>query len=160
VCAGGFTLLELVLVMVIICTLLGAAAPSLRGFFVSRRTDDAAARIVALTRLARSQAVAEGRIYRLAFDGRQRSCFLEAQRGGGFERLRSSLGRAFRLPDDIQVDMQLAGAVPGQDYVEFFPDGTAEPALIRLTDIKGDVVEVSCPAPTELFSISRPEDEL
>ena len=64
----GLTLLELVLVMVIICTILAMAAPSLRGFFTSRETSDAAAQIVALTHLARSQAITEGRVYRLNLD--------------------------------------------------------------------------------------------
>jgi Tfp pilus assembly protein FimT len=54
------TLLELILVMVILSTVLAMAAPSLRGFFASRRTQDTAAQILALTQLARSQAICEG----------------------------------------------------------------------------------------------------
>jgi Tfp pilus assembly protein FimT len=148
----------LVLVMVIICALLGAAAPSLRGFFISRRTDDAAARIAALARLARSQAVAEGRIYRLAFDPRGRSCYIATQRESGFERPRSSMGRPFRLPDDVEVELAVVGTTMERDYVQFMPDGRAEQATIRLTDIKGGVLEVTCAAPTELFTVSRGED--
>jgi Tfp pilus assembly protein FimT len=145
--------------MVIICTVLGAAAPSLRGFFVSRRTDDAAARIAALTRLARSQAIAEGRVYRLAFDSGGRTCYLEAQREDGFQRPNSSLGRPFRLPDDVQLELQVAGVESGRREIDFLPDGTVDPAVIRLTDIKGGVVEVTCLAPTELYTVSRPEGQ-
>lgn len=145
--------------MVIICTLLAAAAPSLRGFFVSRRTDDAAARIAGLARLARSQAVAEGRLYRLAFDNRERTCYVAARRDAGFERLQSSLGRPFRLPDDVRLELAVAGAGPERDYVAFLPDGRSEQATIRLTDIKGGVIEVKCAAPTELFTVARLEDE-
>src|SRR3972149_3661562 len=64
----GFTLLELILVMVILSTVLAMAAPSLRGFFASRQIQDAAAQILALTQFARSQAVSEGTTYRLNFD--------------------------------------------------------------------------------------------
>ena len=56
----GFTLLELILVMVILSTVLAMAAPSLSGFFGSRQTHDTAAQILALTQLARSQAISEG----------------------------------------------------------------------------------------------------
>ena len=41
----GFTLIELILVMVILCTVLGMAGPSLRGFFSQRQVEDAAASI-------------------------------------------------------------------------------------------------------------------
>ena len=58
--AAGMTLLELILVMLILSTVLAMAAPSLRGFFTSRRIDDAAAQILALTQFARSQADQRG----------------------------------------------------------------------------------------------------
>ncbi|MBM4024858.1 MAG: prepilin-type N-terminal cleavage/methylation domain-containing protein, partial [Planctomycetes bacterium] len=61
----GMTLLELILVLIILSTVLALAAPSLRGFFASRRIDGAAAQILALTQWARSQAVSEGIVYRL-----------------------------------------------------------------------------------------------
>ena len=79
----GFTLLELILVMVILSTVLAMAAPSLRGFFASRKTHDTAAQILALTQFARSQAISEGIVYRLNFDTRQRTYWLTAQQAGG-----------------------------------------------------------------------------
>jgi hypothetical protein len=140
--------------MVIICTLLGAASPSLRGFFISRKTDDTAARILAVTRLARSRAISEGRVYRLNFDLRQRTVFLTAPGEGGFRQIESSLGVAFRLPDEVEVEV--ADAYGSRDYLDFFPDGRAEPAMIRVTDVKGGVAEVVCAAPTEAFVVQRP----
>jgi type II secretion system protein H len=154
---GGFTLLELVLVMLIICTVLGAASASLRGFFVSRRTDDTAVRIVALARLARSMAVSEGRVYRLAFGRKEREFYLVAREEGGFRRPRSGLGRIFEVPDEVSLEL-LREAAGERDHVSFFPDGRAEPAAIRLTDIKGGIVEVRCAAPAEPFVITDPED--
>ncbi len=148
----AFTLLELVLVMVIICTVLGAAAPSLRGFFVSRKTDDTAARILALTRLARSQAVSEGCVYRLEFRPEGRTYRLTRQRFSSFETPGNSLGGPFRVPDEVKLSLELEGpAGAGREHLDFFPDGRTEPATIRLTDIKGGVIEVVCAAPTEGF---------
>ena len=96
--------------MVIICTVLAMAAPSLRGFFASRRTADAAAQIVALTRLARSRAVAEGRIYRLNLDVAGETYWLTVQQGGVFNNLRSEFGRFFSLPEGTLVSWELAPA--------------------------------------------------
>ena len=136
--------------MVIICTVLGMASPSLRGFSLSRQNDNAAARIVSLTRLARTRSISEGAVYRLNFEGRD--CSLTVQRQGSFEPLGSSLGRAFRLPQGVSVELEVEGVEDeGRGYVDFFPDGRTEPATVRLTDIKGGVIEVACCAPTEDF---------
>ncbi|MHC4330298.1 MAG: pilus assembly FimT family protein, partial [Planctomycetota bacterium] len=102
--SGGFTLLELILVMVILSTVLAMAAPSLRGFFASRQTHDTAAQILALTQLARSQAISGGVVYRLNFDTRQRTYWLTAQQAGAFEELRMGLGQVFTLPKDMVME--------------------------------------------------------
>jgi prepilin-type N-terminal cleavage/methylation domain-containing protein len=155
---AGFTILELVLVMVIICSVLGAAAPSLRGFFISRRTHDTASRILSLTRLARSQAVSEGRIYRLVLDSHQGHYQLLLHGQEGLQEVGSSLGREFGLPDGTRMEVDVAGA-PGRDYLDFFPDGRSEPANIVLTDIKGGVVTIRCLAPAELFAITEDDED-
>lgn len=58
--ARAFTLIELILVMALLSTVLGVAAPSLSRFFRGRSLDSEAERFLALTRLAQSRAVAEG----------------------------------------------------------------------------------------------------
>jgi len=54
----GFTLLELIIVLVLISLVLALAAPSLRRFIRSRETSETASHLLALTHLARSQAAA------------------------------------------------------------------------------------------------------
>jgi Tfp pilus assembly protein FimT len=152
-------LLEVVLVMVIICTLLGAAAPSLRGFFVSRQTDDTATRILALTRLGRSRAVSEGCTYRLVLDNEGRIFFLSTARPQGFQQIQSSLGRPFSLPDGVDLKLHVSDAPADRDYVDFFPDGRTQPAEILLRDMKGGVVSITCRTPAELFIVETPEEE-
>lgn len=156
--APGFTLLELVLVMMIICTVLAVAAPSLRGFFVSRKTNDTADRIVALTRLARSQAVSEGRVYRLEFGREGRTYRLTKQEAARFEALGTSLGNWFRVANEVSLTLERERSAGAREHIDFFPDGRTEPTVIRLTDIKGGVLEVVCPAPTEEFRIRTPEE--
>jgi len=154
--AGWFTLLELVLVMVIICTVLAMAAPSLRGFFASRQTADAAAQIVALTRLARSRAVAEGRPYRLNFDPQAGTYWLTAQEGGTFQRPRCEFGRVFSLPEGTVVSWEEPHDAACCAYIQFYPSGRTEANTIRLTGRQGEVVEITCPSPTELYRVVVP----
>lgn len=151
------TLLELILVMVILSTVLAMAAPSLRGFFASRRSEDTAAQILALTQLARSQAISEGIIYRLNFDAQERTYWLTAQQAGAFEPLETEFGRVFELPKDIEVELEGLRQEDRDVFLEFTPYGTVTAGTVRLVDRRGGAIEITCPTVTESFSIVEPE---
>ncbi len=150
---GGFTLLELILVMVILSTVLALAAPSLNGFFASRQINDAAAQILALTQLARSQAISEGVIYRLNFDTQRRTYWLTAQETGAFEKLKTEVGQVFDLPKDMVMELEGLDKKEGDTFLAFTPNGTVTAGTVRLIDRRGRAFEVTCPTATETFSI-------
>ena len=150
---NGFTLLELILVMVILSTVLALAAPSLRGFFASRQTHDAAAQMLSLIQLAGSQAVSQGTTYRLNFDPAAGTYWLTSRQGGSFEELGDEFGRRFSLPKDTTVELTGAGRDTEGDYISFTPQGTCMPATITLIDRRGEKVQLVCPSATESFSI-------
>lgn len=147
------TLLELILVMVILSTVLAMAAPSLRGFFTSRRGDEAAAQILALTQFARSQAISEGIVYRLNFDVQEGTCWLTAQRGGTFERLETGFGKTYVIPADLMIELDNLDQEHRDVFLAFTPHGTVTAGTIRLIDRRGRVLEVTCPTVTESFFI-------
>lgn len=147
------TLLELILVMLILSTVLAMAAPSLRGFFASRRIDDTAAHILALTQYARSQAISEGIVYRLNFDTRDCTYWLTAQKAGVFESLNTEVGQVYTLPKDIKLELEDIGKKDRDVFIAFTPHGTMTDGTIRLIDQGGRTLEVACPSVTESFSI-------
>jgi prepilin-type N-terminal cleavage/methylation domain-containing protein len=149
----AMTLLELILVMVILSTVLAMAAPSLRGFFASRRTQDTAAQILTLTQLARSQAICEGVIYRLNFDTQQRTYWLTVQQAGAFEKLKTGFGQVFTLPKDVEMELDGIEEDEKDNFLAFTPHGTVTAGTVRLIDRRGQAVEVTCPTITESFSI-------
>ncbi|MHC4430250.1 MAG: prepilin-type N-terminal cleavage/methylation domain-containing protein [Planctomycetota bacterium] len=149
----GFTLLELIMVMVILSTVLAMAAPSLSGFFGSRQTHDTAAQILALAQLARSQAISEGIVYRLNFDTVERTYWLTAQRAGIFEELQTGLGQIFTLPKDMVMELEDVEEEGMEKFLQFTPHGTVTAATIRLIDRRGLALEVACPTVTESYSI-------
>ena len=149
----GFTLLELILVMVILSTVLAMAAPSLSGFFGSRQTHDTAAQILALTHLARSQAISEGIVYRLNFDTVERTYWLTAQKAGTFEELETELGQIFTLPKDMVMELEDVDEEDMDMFLEFTPQGTVTAGTVRLIDRRGLALEVTCPTVTESYSI-------
>ena len=102
--AGGFTLLELIAVLAVVSIVLVLAWPSLRGFVASRQTADAANSMLALTEYARTQAVAEGRPYRLNIDADSGAYWLTVQQDtGDFVQPGTDLGQQFRVPDGARV---------------------------------------------------------
>ena len=151
--AGAFTLLELILVLVLISTVLAIAAPSLRGFVRGRQTANAAAQLLALTHLARSQAVTRGCIHRLNIDAEEGTYWLTMQQAGAFVETDSDHGRRYELPTGVLIALDRAQGEEQSAYVEFFPDGRCDPATIELTGGEGDALRVTCSSPSERFRI-------
>lgn len=141
------------MVMVILSTVLAMAAPSLQGFFGSRQTHDTAAQILALTQLARSQAISEGIVYRLNFSIQERIYWLTAQQAGVFEELETAFGQIFTLPKDMVMELENIEQEDMDMFLQFTPQGTVTAGTVRLIDRRGLALEVTCPTVTESFSI-------
>jgi len=174
---GGFTLLELLLVMMIVAVVLAAVAPSLGRFAAARTAADTAAQMAALAAYAWTQAIVEGREYRLNVDPDGRVFWLTAETDGVFDRLGREAGRDFVLPEGVTAAWVGRPAAPAEsanpglrlagypdegeerDYVCFFPEGRTEAAEIRLTDRRGNSARVVSGSPTERFRVEAGEGE-
>jgi type II secretion system protein H len=150
----GFTLLELVLVMVIICTALAMASPSLRGWSRGSALRDAGNQLLAITRWAHTQAVATAQVHRLSIDSGAGKYVVKVQEGEEFVGAGSEFGRDFALPAGYRIDAKDAG---GQaiEHVDFFPTGRTEAARIRITSSDGSQIELQCQGPTEAFQLAQ-----
>jgi type II secretion system protein H len=150
--SGGFTLLELVLVLVLVSLVMGLAAPSLRGFLAGRKSADATAQLVALAQYARTQAVAEGATYRLNLDPVAHAYWLTAQKDTEFQALNAEFGRRFALPDGVEASW-LTSASGAQEHLDFFPDGRTEGPRLQLMDREGQIFELGCRSETETLCV-------
>ena len=121
--ARGFTLLEVVVVMVIIAaaTVLGAMAAT--GGMDRMRVQSTAKQIAANLRYARAQALASGESRTFVLD-------VAGHRWQGVD------DRQGRIPDDIRIEFTGAReAQPRRDQgaILFFPDGASTGGRVRLT---------------------------
>ena len=153
---GGFTLLELIAVLVLISTVLAIAAPSLRGFVHGRQTANVAARMLSLTHLARSRAVCRGAVHRLNIDTEAGTYWLTVQEAGAFVEIEGGYGRRHSLPMGLSVELDSLTAEEPEPYIQFYPDGRCDPATVELTDSEGDVLHVTCTTPSERFRVVTP----
>src|SRR3954470_22935075 len=137
---SAFTLLELILVMVIICTALAMAAPSLNGWARGSKMRDAVDQFVALTQFARTQAISAATVHRLQIDGAARTYYVLIQDGEQFVPLNTEMGRQFPLPEEFDLKLtDLGGA--GRDYIDFYPTGRTDPGTVQITNtLSNDVM--------------------
>jgi type II secretion system protein H len=164
---GGFTLIELVLVLLLLSVIASIVVPPMRNFARGRKLGDAARDVVAATNYARSQAIAEGTTYRLYFDLNNRQFWLAARTTDSFQPPRTDWGQRFTLADGLRMEVDIQALQTAQTpaalqqqqqsksdlYVEFRPTGRIDTGTIRLSDEDGYVKEIVCESPTELYHI-------
>jgi prepilin-type N-terminal cleavage/methylation domain-containing protein len=164
---GGFTLIELILVMLVLTIIVGTAMPKLAGFLPWARSRDTVAKLVAIAQYARSKAATDAKVYRLAVDGS--SCWLEVQEGESFQRVTDELAEPVEVPDGGSITI-----VPGAnnastsntsvtplaptDGVIFNPDGSTSHSFLRYTAPDGHPTLLGSPSPTETFRALAPEE--
>jgi type II secretion system protein H len=168
---GGFTLLELVLVMMIITTLLAIAAPSMRGWAAGTKLRNAADEFVSLARYARTQAVTSGNVYLIQVNASAGTYQLRMVEAGQVVDVPNRFGQLRSIPDGARLEMtrqtpvgatsafagtqqqqQTGGVTGSQDNIEFYPTGRTQPAKLRISDDRGGY-DIECPSPTEDFRL-------
>ena len=138
--------------LVILTIAMAMAAPALRNFWKGNRVKDAGDQLAYITRLARTQAISDGAIYRLGIDPNGDGYALYKQQAEGFVLIPSD---NFALPEETHVEvMKPDGA---SDHIDFFPNGRTEPASIRLSASGYSDIILTCPSPTEMFSLASAE---
>ena len=150
---SAFTLMELVLVLLILTIAMAMAAPSLRNFWKGNRVKDAGEQLAYITRLARTQAVSDGAVYRLGIDADGAGYALYVQQATGFVLIPSD---NFALPEETHVEVTKADG-SSVDHIDFYPNGRTEPASIRLMSAGYSDIILTCPSPTEMFSLVSTE---
>ena len=125
----GFTLIELLLVILIISVTLGISNPLFRNTFNTIKLNSTGQEIASLIRYAQEQAITQKSITRFNLDVGEGNYRL-TQKGGAaevFTALEGKFGKTYSIPQDIKVKSQ-------QESIDFYPDGEATSALIKLTN--------------------------
>jgi type II secretion system protein H len=153
---SGFTLWELILVMVVITIALAMAAPSLGGWGRSAKLRDVGDQFLAVTRFARSQAIADAQVYRLNIDTTAGTYWLTTQQGQQFVELGNSFGQLHAVPEGYRIILHAtAGAVdqPAATTIDFLPNGRLTPAQIQIATDMGATLDIAALAATEQFRV-------
>ena len=143
---GGFTLIELVLVIAIIFAFSAIVAPRFSDFVPALRVQRTADDLLGTARKGRADAALHGLNYRLRIDTNEREYWLEVQ-GNPFQdadewkTLPGLWGDRTKFPDGVEIDSE-------EDTLEFRPDGTATEGELRVYDQKDNEVVIKIEAAT------------
>ena len=136
---SGFTLMELVVVVIILGVLAGAITPLFRASVTWVRGNRVTRDLVGTVRFATEMAIVEGVEYRLCIDTREHAYWLERlerfeQDKKVFEALTGPEGRRQILPETVRFDHVDAGQgpEPGIKAISFYPGGSSDFATIRM----------------------------
>ena len=142
----GFSLLEIIVVLVLLSLSVALIAPSLSRFSRSVELKSAAKKVAAILRYYRSEAIHKGKVYQVLFDSDLKEVKVRltesAEEGEGEERKETQeVQKTYRLPSDVQMkevkteSTQYPCDLPA---IEFYPNGGSNGGNIHLnTETQG-----------------------
>ena len=149
---SAFTLIEMILVLLLIAVVAGIVTPNLRNFSAGAKLRDSADQFLALTRLARVQAITTGQVHRVTLDTAGNRCVVAAEQGQELKEISAGMDGSFIIPDGVQIQMNDPQRTP-KNYVQFFPNGRTQAAKVRFSMTNSNAyIEVECVAPAEGFA--------
>jgi prepilin-type N-terminal cleavage/methylation domain-containing protein len=152
----GFTLLELVLVMLIIAIALGSVAPTMDLFAEGRKVNETAEHFITTARWARQQAMSEAATYQINLDAANRSWQTVIVSGGQQGEVAGEFGA--RYTADAQVDFSAVGlgGAPISRLV-FEPNGRVDISQVKFTGQRGKTLLVICDSSLGEFRLAEGE---
>lgn len=153
----GFTLIELVLVLLILAICAAIAAPTLSGFARARALPNTATDLVTTARWCRVMSLTDGVEYRLNLDKGGGKWWVTKDDGTGsnFVSVTQELGQERPLPDGVAIADVLIQSLPAQGdvpYISFRPGGKTDVARITLS-YQDLTAEIACDTPLGSFHI-------
>ncbi len=125
----GFSLLELLFVIIIIGILAGVSYPALRRTFVSLQLDDSCRQLQTFMNYLDGRAVAEGTSVYLHIDPEGKAYWAKFKDS-------SIRIRSYNIPSSITIETD-------QSQIIFYPDGSIDPCTIKLTSSEGHSVTLT-----------------
>jgi len=141
---SAFTLVELIVVMAVLALVLAFSAPSLARSMRQRNLEAEAARFLAATEYARSEAISQGVPMTVWIEEKERRYGIATRRGFVGQETRE---RSFALHPDVEIESEkMIARNAATQPIEFAPDGapaTTNVASVLLKDRSASVLTIA-----------------
>ena len=184
-CASGFSMMEIMLVIIIISILTTLSMPSLRGFAASRRLKTAAQKVVDTFTFARDMAITERHTHLVVFDLTGNRYWLASSETFNTQNPLASAGRTTNTPSTNNQQVSVSRTVnvmgvpqsltegisipsmtttysgttqeitTGAGFVYFTPTSTSQDTVIYLQNLREQVVAITVEGVTGRASIQE-----
>lgn len=163
---GGFSLLELVVVMSMLSIMLSMMIPIFNSGYQEVRKDAAVRDLIATLRYTQERAITDEREYRFYLDTEKQQYWIMMQEGFDdrgdkiFIRSTRDFGRTITLPDRIQFDRPKAlqdRSMRDADayYLTFYPTGASDRGTLKLTTDAGDKISLEAVGALGRFEVEE-----
>jgi general secretion pathway protein H len=135
--AGGFTLIELILVLAVVSLVLAIAYPSMSRGRMAFHLRGVGRDVINTVRMARETAVTEQKVIQMLIDAQARQVTLSDDVGDE--------ARTYQLPDDVQIQGLTPAGEPLTEEpmkIRFLPNGSSDDALVMLKAESGAVLRI------------------
>ena len=152
---GGFTLIELIVVLIIIGVVFLVTYPRLGGLMSGRKLMRVTAELAARLDYVRSRAVAERTVYRVEFNRSENKYRVSWQENTG-----TIEGRWEGLPEFVsikRIKQENINYRRGQSAIDFYPRGNSTGAEIELETDRGDRSSILVKSYTGRCRVEREE---
>ncbi len=146
-------MIELVLVLLILGMSAMIAVPALAPFSRGRKLNDTAGQLLALSRYAQDQAMANGMSVRLTIDTQTGAFALEKEGAEGYTQLTTGAGVGFSAVDGVKLDWEGQSDAATQGYIQFDADGGHDVATVKITGSDGSTLYLGTSGPTDGYRI-------
>ena len=147
----GFSLIELVVVMILLSLTGALVVPSLSRFSKGVEFKGAAKRVAAILRFSRSEAVNQGKVYQVFFDAdlrqvRMQSVETEEGKTEGEPAQGKTSQKIYSMPPDVQIkevkveEPEFPSELP---TIEFYPNGGSNGGSVLLDGGDGKVFKIT-----------------
>lgn len=136
--APGFTLLELILVLVVMSLVLAVAYPSMSRGKTAFHLRAVGRDLISSIRAAREAAVTEQRVMQVLIDTQDQQVTVSSDVGED--------PRVFKVPGDIQMQILTPAGEPvepGTLIIRFLPNGSSDDALIAIKAETGAALKIA-----------------
>lgn len=143
---GGFTLIELIVVIALVSIMLLFAVPNFSAFFSSDSTSGALRWLIVKIRVLKTSAVREQKLYILHADMDTDQFWITDESMTTEEEKAAAMEQGLSLPDDVEiadVEFPRTGRVPeGTVEIAFYKRGYSDRAVIHLEEDGGKSTSV------------------